>query len=423
MRGLNYEDGIIVSESYARKMTSTSVVDVTIDIEPGVIVEGYVDVGAELKPGDKLVGGTKVKKMKGSYADLVESLNLDSKSKFEWGKYAPSKMSVAIVQDLQIYKGDEEADESTEYILNEGRSRQYDKASMFKDFIDIAEDVPLLPKSECPKGYTYRMQYRLVTYSYLKEGDKLTNRYGSKGVVSKVLPDNEMPLVQETGQRIEVVLHPNSIVNRKNPSQLIEMDLISIGRKLLERHKTLISSSGEIPYGAIRDDLKKYKLSQYLNMNDEELHQFIDKSTSYVYITGSISDLVPKEIYGWLDELGIDGLVTLIDGKTNRKVRNKIKVGYLYMVKLYFLADSYATVTKVSSTDARTLVLGKGKLTKGSKFGNMEMDAIFAHNFTEYIDYVREGKNIGASFLANTFLSGIHLVEDSDELIINDDDE
>ena len=173
-------------------------------------------------------------------------------------------------------------------------------------------------------------------YSAMNVGDKLANRYGGKGVVSAILPDDDMPQGADK-QPLEILLNPLGVVSRVNPAQLIETALGKIARK-----------TG-----------KPYVVPGFTNEN---------------YI-----DFAKKE----LQRNGMSDTEDLLDPKTGRKIP-KVFTGVTYMMKLHHMAEPKASGRDVGAYTAEGIPAGSGP--EGSKrIGTGEMSALVSHGATNVI--------------------------------------
>lgn len=173
-------------------------------------------------------------------------------------------------------------------------------------------------------------------YSPMQVGDKLTGRYGNKGVVSQIVPDDQMPHDKD-GNPVEVILTPLGLVSRVNPSQLAEAALGKVAKK-----------TG-----------KPYKLPGFMD--------------------GSYIDFTKGE----LQKHGLEDTEDLIDPVTGRKVPN-VFTGYSYMLKLHHMAEPKAKGRDVGAYTAEGIPAGGGE--GGSKrIGSGELSALVSHGSTALI--------------------------------------
>jgi hypothetical protein len=173
-------------------------------------------------------------------------------------------------------------------------------------------------------------------YSPMHIGDKLSNRYGGKGVVSKILPDDKMPHDKD-GQPLEIMLNPLGIVSRTNPAQLIETVLGKVAKK-----------TGHV-----------YKLPGF---SDENYVEFAKRE---------------------LGKHGLNDTEDIYDPTSGRKIP-KVLTGYAYMMKLHHMAEPKSSGRDIGSYTSEGVPAGGGQ--EGSKrIGMGEMTALISHGATEVI--------------------------------------
>lgn len=428
-RGYNFEDGVVVSESFAKRMTSYGVEELTIDIDNSIFLEAYKDSGeliqnfitssSEKSRREPLMVGMKRKYLEDPASGFRDEIGLPKKSMMRWEYFLPPHITEAYVLDMRIEAGDTKSREETDYILsNRGRASQFDRKFNFNgyDDFDIPEDITnqdILPfKVPKNKGICYRIKYKLLVIDKLKPGDKLTNRFGSKGVVSLVLPDSEMGY-DEDGKIVDAYMHPHATLARKNISQIMESQLNAVLDEAYRLNDISISVEN---YEEVRSRFEKLKMNDFIKMTDEEILNYHETHSYYHYITGSFSRITPKDIIDWMDWLGVDGKIVLFDGKTKKKLRSKVLVSDMYLMKLYFTASNYSKVTKTTIPGVKDLVLGGGKISdRGMKHGGMEVDGLIANNLDAYIHKLKDSEGSSAGwFLANVLMAGLTIDQDED---------
>lgn len=410
-RGYNFEDGVIVSESFAKKMTHITVEDVKIEITPDIIIEGMATVGQQINSTTPLIEGRKARRSGGSSKNFKMDLGLNKKFYSPW-KYLPSNnIEQAIIYDVKVVEGTEPclSDETEFHMSSRGVMMQFDKNFIYNGYPEIDDkfyqDLQYIKDFKATEGSCYTVKFRMIVYHPLKNGDKVTNRYGSKGVNSLIIPDDQMPYDAE-GNRIEVLMNPDAPLSRKNIPQTMEVELNQLMSKVFEINKKLMEE-GKID--EVRANFKKYRMPSYYKMTDEELIRVHEKDECYEYVTGCFSKITPKDVVEWKNELGVEAGITLWDGVTKKRIRRPIMVGEMYLTKLYFLAEAYAKVTSEHIPGVGNLVMNKGSVTKrGSKHGNMEMDAIIASSATDYLKFMKQADGGSAGMMiAHALLTGL----------------
>ena len=201
----------------------------------------------------------------------------------------------------------------------------------------------------------YIAQKRKITV-----GDKMAGRHGNKGVVSRILPEEDMPFLPD-GTPLDIVLNPLGVPSRMNIGQVLEVHLGMAAKALGWHIMTPVFD------GAHEEDIREcFRMANEQNKehrNDEFTLNTMDKVIN------------PKAI-----EMSEDGKFTLYDGRTGEKFDNRVTVGYMYYLKLHHLVDDkiharsvgpYALVTQQP--------LGGKAQFGGQRFGEMEVWALEAY--------------------------------------------
>ena len=223
----------------------------------------------------------------------------------------------------------------------------------------------------------------------LQPGDKMAGRHGNKGVVSRVVPVEDMPFLED-GTPVDLVLNPLGVPSRMNVGQILEVHLgwacanlgKQIGRAVEEYQRT-----GE----ARQELLDRLKLaygeeifdSQIKGMDDDALVELARNVTKGVPIATPVFDgaRIP-DIEEMLANAGVDvsGQSTLIDGRTGEPFERKVTVGYMYMLKLHHLVDDKIHARSIGPYSLVTQQpLGGKAQFGGQRFGEMEVWALEAY--------------------------------------------
>ena len=223
----------------------------------------------------------------------------------------------------------------------------------------------------------------------LKPGDKMAGRHGNKGVISKIVPIEDMPYM-ENGKPVDVVLNPLGVPSRMNVGQILETHLgwacSELGEKInqiVKNHQEkskkyeLINKIFEKVYGK---DVYKEKIQ---GLNNKEYEELISNLSSGIPIAtpvfdgASIND-VTKLLE--LADLPSSGQTTLWDGRTGEQFDRKVTVGIIYMLKLHHLVEDkiHARSTGPYSLVTQQPLGGKAQLG-GQRFGEMEVWALEAY--------------------------------------------
>jgi DNA-directed RNA polymerase subunit beta len=215
----------------------------------------------------------------------------------------------------------------------------------------------------------------------------MAGRYGNKGVISKILPVEDMPYMAD-GTPIDIILSPLSIPSRMNVGQLLETHLGFVSSELGKQISALLD-------GANRDKVKKIKAKllkiykmprevKYIeSLSDDDLLEFAEKLRRNVpFATGSFENISMEDIEELMEEAGINrsGQVKLIDGRTGEYFDRPLTIGYMYMLKLHHLVENkiHARSTGPYSLITQQPLGGKSHFG-GQRFGEMECWALQAY--------------------------------------------
>ncbi len=316
--GFNYEDAIIISERLVREdvYSSVHIENYTIDVRdtklgPEVITndipniseeklknldeEGIIRIGAEVSSGDILVGkitpkgettlSAEEKLLRAIFGDKAKDVR-DSSLYLEHGEHGK-------VVDIKVFSREEG-----------------DKLSA---------------------GVLKSIQVSVANIRKIQVGDKLSGRHGNKGVISRVVPVEDMPFLAD-GTPIDIILSPLGIISRMNLGQLLETHL-----------------------------------------------GFAAKKNGYNIMTPALNGVTEQQIKDELKKAGLpeDGKIVLFDGKTGDAYDHKITVGYKYVLKLNHMVDDKIHQRSIGPYSLITQQpLGGKAQSGGQRFGEMEVWAL-----------------------------------------------
>ena len=261
---------------------------------------------------------------------------------------------------------------------------QYDenKSQIEKRFADKVEKVSrgdeLLP------GVMKSIKVYVAIKRKLQPGDKMAGRHGNKGVISRIVPVEDMPYSSD-GRHVDIVLNPLGVPSRMNVGQILETHLgaacAGLGRQINDALKEY-ESSGEI--SNVRSTLEGiYQPSEIKKYEDGDLIELSHSLTKGVPIAtpvfdgaqeNDINDLLKKA------NLNTSGQITLYDGRTGQKFDRPVTVGYIYMLKLHHLVDDKIHGRSVGPYSLVTQQpLGGKAQFGGQRFGEMEVWALEAY--------------------------------------------
>lgn len=316
--GGNYEDAILLSSRLVQddRYSSIHIEDFKIDVRdtklgPEVVTRdipnvgeeklkdldetGVIRIGAQVKAGDILVGKITPK----GETDLTAEEKL-----------------------LRVIFGEKSRDvKDTSLTLPHG---EYGKVVNIREWSRDAGD-------KLPSGVIRSIQVSVAVVRKIQVGDKMAGRHGNKGVISRIIPVEDMPFLED-GTPVDIILNPLGVVSRMNLGQILETHLGMAARKL-----------------------------------------------GYSVATPVLNGITEQEIRAELQKAGIkeDGKVTLYDGKTGEAFDERVTVGVAYMLKLHHLVDDkmHARSTGPYSLITQQPLGGKAQFG-GQRFGEMEVWAL-----------------------------------------------
>jgi DNA-directed RNA polymerase subunit beta len=241
---------------------------------------------------------------------------------------------------------------------------------------------------ELPPGVMKMVKVFIAVKRKLQPGDKMAGRHGNKGVISKIVPIEDMPYLED-GTSVDIVLNPLGVPSRMNVGQILETHLgwacAGLGRQIGELVNSA-RSSGKLK--ALRDRLKdvysdrSYK-EDIASLSDDEVLELGENLKHGVPVASPVFDgAVEVDIVDMLTKAGLDssGQVTLIDGRTGESFHRKVTVGYIYMMKLHHLVDDKIHARSIGPYSLVTQQpLGGKAQFGGQRFGEMEVWALEAY--------------------------------------------
>ena len=359
--GYNYEDAILISERIVKDDVFTSIhiaeyemeardtklgeEEITRDI-PNVGEDalknldenGIVYVGAEVTSGDILVGKVTPK----GETDLTPE----------------ERLMRAIFGE----KSHEVRDTSLKVPHGEG---------------GIVVDVKVFTranKDEMSPGVNKVVRVYIAQKRKIGVGDKMAGRHGNKGVISRVLPEEDMPFMAD-GTRLQIVLNPLGVPSRMNIGQVLEVHLGLVAKALGWKVATPVFDS------ALESDIEK-----------------LLRENGYVNSEGQV-----------------DGKIQMYDGRTGEPFENRTTVGYMYMLKLIHLVDDKMHARSIGPYSLVTQQpLGGKAQFGGQRFGEMEVWALYAYgaaNILQEIMTVKSDDIVGRVKTYESIVKGVNVSE------------
>ena len=246
---------------------------------------------------------------------------------------------------------------------------------------------------ELPPGVMKQVKVFVAVKRKLQPGDKMAGRHGNKGVISRIMPCEDMPYLED-GTPVDIVLNPLGVPSRMNVGQILETHLgwaaSGLGRRIGEvlegiRHKGGVANPQSV--GPLRSLLGEVYEGQDRRiveaLGHDELVAFADELTRGVPMASPVFDGAREDdIVAMLEKAGLasSGQVTLVDGRTGDAFDRKVTVGYIYMLKLHHLVDDKIHARSIGPYSLVTQQpLGGKAQFGGQRFGEMEVWALEAY--------------------------------------------
>ncbi len=337
--GYNYEDAILISEKIVKDDVFTSIhiskyeheardtklgeEEITRDIPnvgedalKNLDEDGIVRIGAEVEPGDILVGKVTPK----GETDLTPEERL---FRAIFGEKARDVRDTS----LRVQNG-------------EG---------------GIVVDVKVFTranKDEMPPGVNKLVRVYIAQKRKISVGDKMAGRHGNKGVISRILPQEDMPFMAD-GTPLQIVLNPLGVPSRMNIGQVLEVHLGLVAKALGWKVATPVFD------GALESDI----------------HTMLKEN-------------------GFTTDGKVDGKIQMYDGRTGEPFENRSTVGYMYMIKLIHLVDDKIHARSIGPYSLITQQpLGGKAQFGGQRFGEMEVWALYAYGAANILQEIMTVKS------------------------------
>jgi DNA-directed RNA polymerase subunit beta len=248
------------------------------------------------------------------------------------------------------------------------------------------EKVAKLQKGdELPPGVIKLVKVYIAMKRKLSVGDKMAGRHGNKGVIARILPEEDMPYLPD-GTPVEIVLNPLGVPSRMNVGQVLETHLGWAAHVLGEKVAALVKANTDVAY--TRELMKKEfagtaALRQLLELDDEMLMRVAAGMKRGIWFGTAVFDGAQEsEIKALLASAGLpsSGKTALYDGMTGDQFEQPVTVGYIYMLKLSHLVDDKIHARSIGPYSLITQQpLGGKAQFGGQRFGEMEVWALEAY--------------------------------------------
>ncbi|MDA8225497.1 MAG: DNA-directed RNA polymerase subunit beta [Betaproteobacteria bacterium] len=326
---------------------------------------------------------------------IVENDTFARLQKLVLGKVArggPGKLArdSAIAQDyldahnrydwFDIRLADDDASRQMELLKDSLDQKRVEFDQMFEE-----KKKKLTAGDELQPGVQKMVKVYVAVKRRLQPGDKMAGRHGNKGVVSKIVPIEDMPFMAD-GTPMDIVLNPLGVPSRMNVGQILETHLGWAAKGLGKKIDDMLQAQRKV--GELRDFIDQIyntagKPEQVAQMDDVEVLELASNLRKGVpFATPVFDGASEEEIKAMLKlaDLPESGQVTLFDGRTGEAFDRKVTVGYMHVLKLHHLVDDkmHARSTGPYSLVTQQPLGGKAQFG-GQRFGEMEVWALEAY--------------------------------------------
>jgi DNA-directed RNA polymerase subunit beta len=372
--GHNFEDAIILSQNLVKDDTLSSIhieeyevearsiklgdEEITRDL-PNISQEtlahlderGIIRVGAEVRSGDILVGKVTPKGETELSAEerLLRAIFADKGREVRESSLKVPHGESGTIIGVKVFTTEEYAAAHTS-----------------------EQDLVIVSKDDLGAGVMTRVVVQIAQKRKITEGDKLAGRHGNKGVISKILPVEDMPFLED-GTPVDVVLNPLGIPGRMNFGQILETHLgwiASRGWNVEGLSKAFADNLKRLPEGMKQGAAgTKVATPIFDGADKDEIVSLLASTTKNAWETENKKKLVDET-----------GKATLFDGRSGEPFPAPISVGYMYILKLHHLVDDkiHARSTGPYSMITQQPLGGKAQFG-GQRFGEMEVWALQAY--------------------------------------------
>ena len=334
------------------------------DDEKAILERSFGDRLKELIIGKKIVSGPKGMKGGGKVTDELLA------------EYTVGQWKQFVVAHDKAMEEIEEMKKSLDSSVNVVEKR-------FEDRVE-----KLQRGDELPPGVLKMIKVFVAVKRKLQPGDKMAGRHGNKGVISRIIPIEDIPHLED-GTPVDIVLNPLGVPSRMNVGQILETHLGWACRALGQQVGQLVDA-----YNAGRSDRdvrsmmkkiygEKVYRNEFQELNEDHLVTLADNLRAGVPIATPVFDGAREaDIVEMLERAGLErsGQVTLVDGMTGEPFVRKVTVGYIYMLKLHHLVDDKIHARSIGPYSLVTQQpLGGKAQFGGQRFGEMEVWALEAY--------------------------------------------
>ncbi|HUW39294.1 MAG TPA: DNA-directed RNA polymerase subunit beta [Rhodocyclaceae bacterium] len=318
---------------------------------------------------------------------------------------------------FDIRLADDDASRQVESLKDSLTQKRIEFDAMFEE-----KKKKLTAGDELPPGVQKMVKVYIAVKRRLQPGDKMAGRHGNKGVVSKIVPVEDMPFMAD-GRPVDIVLNPLGVPSRMNIGQILETHLGWAAKGLGERIGEMLAAQTKTLVKDLRTFLKKIynqsgKTEDIDGFSDDEVLELARNLKKGVPFASPVFDGASEdEIRQMLTLAGLPegGQVTLYDGQTGEAFDRQVTVGYKHVLKLHHLVDDkmHARSTGPYSLVTQQPLGGKAQFG-GQRFGEMEVWALEAYGASYVLQEMLTVKSDdvnGRTKVYESIVKGEHKIE------------
>ncbi|MBU1755845.1 MAG: DNA-directed RNA polymerase subunit beta, partial [Alphaproteobacteria bacterium] len=391
---------------------ASDVRDTSLRLPPGVagtVVEVRVfnRHGIEIDDRTRAIQNEEIEHLRKDAADERAILNRATYNRLrdmlmgQTASAAPKGVKKGVEIDEELLEGIEQhewfkfavADDQRQTQIEAVKS-QYDEAVKIIDAKFEDRKEKLERGDELAPGVLKMVKVFVAVKRKLQPGDKMAGRHGNKGVISRILPQEDMPFLED-GTPVDVVLNPLGVPSRMNVGQIFETHLGMAARafgqqvtaSLAEWREANPDPEAAQPPEAVREKLKEVYGENYHETIDTRSDEEVVELASNLYLgvpmgTPVFDGAREGDVTTQLEQAGLDGSgqSVLYDGRTGEAFDRKVTVGIIYMLKLHHLVDDKIHARSIGPYSLVTQQpLGGKAQFGGQRFGEMEVWALQAY--------------------------------------------
>ena len=438
--GNNYEDGIIISDRLANEDTLTSVhyKDLSFNLTPDKVLVS-LEKGDDYKPLPDELQTIKagepyaiINKLNSDelYSPFIEPITLVARKNF-------------IISEVNLYGNtwNEEIPIYSEWIEKRLQDQQVEEKvlqTVIKNLLPTDQAMKIIREHSLDKfsfvGKYKQKRERIngihvqmfgVHFRKIRVGDKIANRHGNKGVISRIVPHEKMPQLED-GRHLDICINPLGIISRMNIGQLYEMHLSMSVDALKQNMLQMLNENKS------QDEIKKYLLDYisiidktsdgwYYKQFEEQLPDEIDSYfiQSLTIIQAPFESCKIEDVEKAMEYTGAKFKQTIYDPLSKENLVNKVAVGPLYFFRMVHIAEEKLSARGIGAYARRTLQpLGGRKNKGGQRCGEMETACLIGHdapcNLFEFLTTKSDCIDLKNNYIRN-FIEN-NLVEEKHEL-------